>query len=119
MTDLKAFRVANNLTQDGLGDYLGIKKSFISKIEHGGAKLPEDKFAKLVNNEHGWDTSMLVGGDHIQQNGGTNNIGKIAGDCSSELLALKKENEMLRQQLEEAKAQCEKFWAMIEKLTER
>ena len=123
MIDLKAFRIANNLTQGGLGEYLGIQKSFVSQIEHGNSRLPKDKLTKLLSNDEGWDTSMLLPeetiGDNIHQNGGTNNIGKIDGNCAGELLALQKENEMLRQQLEEAKAQCERYWAMIEKLTEK
>lgn len=59
-SDLKEFRIVNNLTQTELGDYLGIQKGFISKIENGKDKLPESKFRKLLNNPYGWDTSMLV-----------------------------------------------------------
>ena len=120
MVDLKGFRLANNLTQGGLGEYLGIQKSFVSQIEHGLARLPKDKLTKLLDNEEGWDTSMLIPeetqGDNIQQTGGSNNIGKIAGDCAAELLSLRKENEMLRLQLEEAKALNAKYWDMLEKL---
>lgn len=58
--DLKAFRKANNLTQDKLGDYLGIKKSFISQVESDKVPLPHDKFIKLLNNPYGWDISMLT-----------------------------------------------------------
>lgn len=57
--DLKEFRVVNNLTQTQLGDYLGIQKGFISKIENDKEKLPEPKYRKLLNNSHGWDISML------------------------------------------------------------
>ena len=122
MIDLKGFRKSNNLTQDELGEFLGVKKSFISKIENGGAALPEDKFAKLLANNRGWDTSLLteniVMGDSIHQNGGRNNIGKIAGDAG-ELLALRKENEMLRAQIEELKAQNEKYWEAIKDLMKK
>lgn len=59
MTELKTFRKINNLTQSEVGDYLGIKKAFISSIENGKAGLPKDKFTKLINNDRGWDTSML------------------------------------------------------------
>lgn len=45
------------------------------------------------------------------------NIRKITEDLSGDLLALRKENEMLRQQLEEVRTQNEKYWTMIEKLT--
>lgn len=131
MIDLRTFRKVNGLTQDELGQFLGMKKSFISKIEHGKDKFPNSKFQKLMNNDQGWDVSMLkaptdqfvqgdnnmVAGDSIHQNGGKGNIGKIAGDNTGELLALRKENELLRQQVEDLKTQNEKYWAMIEKLT--
>ena len=58
--DLKEFRLVNNLTQTELGDYLGVQKGFISKIENGRDKLPEPKYRKLLNNEKGWDVSMLT-----------------------------------------------------------
>ena len=61
--DLKEFRLSNNLTQTELGDYLGVLKGFISKIENGRDKLPELKYRKLINNPHGWDTSMLTKSD--------------------------------------------------------
>ena len=57
--DVKQFRIANSLTQSELGEYLGIKKSFVSLIENGKAALPNDKFVKLINNDRGWDTSMF------------------------------------------------------------
>lgn len=59
-SDLKAFRKVNNLTQDKLGEYLGIKKSFISQVESGKCPLPQEKFNKLLINPYGWDTSMLT-----------------------------------------------------------
>lgn len=58
--DLKAFRKANNLTQEKLGEYLGIKKSFISTIESGKDPMPKDKLAKLLDNPNNWDVSMLI-----------------------------------------------------------
>lgn len=74
-SDLKAFRKANNLTQDKLGEYLGIKKSFISQVESGKCPLPQEKFNKLFNNPYGWDVSMLKdntlsGMDHIRERKG-------------------------------------------------
>ena len=58
--DIKAFRKANNLTQNQLGDYLGIDKGFISAIEHGKSKFPKAKLTLLLNNPHNWETSMLT-----------------------------------------------------------
>lgn len=60
MADLKLFRKQNNLTQDELGEYLGIKKSFISRIENGFHKLPQEKLSKLLDNNLGWDVSALL-----------------------------------------------------------
>lgn len=68
MIDLKGFRKVNNLTQTELGDYLGIKKSFISKIESGIVNLPKDKLKKLLHNSNGWDTSALTEATHIENN---------------------------------------------------
>ncbi len=116
MIDLKGFRIANKLTQDELGAFLGIKKSFISKIEHGGARLPEEKFAKLMENKKGWDVSMLSADDTDKERC---HPGKEESGSGGELLALMKENEMLRAQVEELKVQNEKYWKMIEKLTEK
>lgn len=59
MEELKNFRLENSLTQDQLGAYLGMKKSFISKIETGREKFPLDKFQKLMQNEEGWNTRAL------------------------------------------------------------
>lgn len=60
MADLKLFRKQNNLTQDELGEYLGIKKSFISRIENGFHKLPLEKLSKLLDNNLGWNVSALL-----------------------------------------------------------
>ena len=60
MADLKLFRKQNNLTQDELGEYLGIKKSFISRIENGFHKLPQEKLSKLLENNLGWNVSALL-----------------------------------------------------------
>jgi transcriptional regulator with XRE-family HTH domain len=59
-SDLKAFRKANNLTQEKLGEYLGIKKSFVSTIESEKDPMPKDKLSKLLENPFGWNTSMLT-----------------------------------------------------------
>lgn len=59
MADLKLFRKQNKLTQDELGEYLGIKKSFISRIENGYNNLPQEKLSKLLENDRNWDISAL------------------------------------------------------------
>lgn len=92
MIDLKEFRIKNGLTQSELGDYIGIKKSFISRIERGTVKLPNDKFQKLLKNPYGWDTSMLTDMNHtgdnnvhaqVNGNGTANaNINYGSGECA-------------------------------------
>lgn len=118
MVDLRLFRKKNNLTQDELGAYLDMKKSFISKIENGREKMPEVKLRKLLDNDRGWDVSMLiVEGDLIEQRGGSHNIAKVDG--KAEVLALRKEIELLKAQLEETKAEKAQYWEMIQRLTTR
>ena len=60
MEQLKAFRRINGLTQTEVADYLGVGKSFISRIESGSVGLPQQKLSKLIENPYGWDVSMLV-----------------------------------------------------------
>jgi transcriptional regulator with XRE-family HTH domain len=59
MVDLKAFRKANNLTQQAVADYLGIKKAFVCQIETGRHSLPSKHLDRLLNNTEGWDTILL------------------------------------------------------------
>lgn len=122
MIDLKGFRKANSLSQNDVAEYLGVSRSFIGQVEAGFSKLPESKINKLIANNNGWDVTCLsigdVNGDHIHQNGGKNNIGKVIYD-NSETATLKRENELLRQQVAELREQNERYWNMIEKLTEK
>jgi len=122
MVDLKGFRKANKLTQTDVGDYLGITKSFISRIENYVANLTDEKLNQLLHNPYGWDTSMLVvdstiRGDVSLQTNGQGNVGKMVADA--EILSLRRENEILQNQLAELKEQNERYWSMIEKLTSK
>lgn len=127
--DLKQFRQCNKLTQTELGEYLGIKKSFVSLIENGKVKLSEEKFNKLLNNTKGWDTSMLINGSIYA---GNNNVGDVnvqigqnraSGDSrssgdpdiASRLAVLEKENEMLRERLKDKDGQIEFLKTLINK----
>lgn len=60
MIDLKEFRKRNKLTQVELAKYLGVLQGFVSQIESGNSKLPDDKLAMLLENPNGWDTSALT-----------------------------------------------------------
>lgn len=128
--DIKALRKANGLSQGKLAAFLGIGQSFVSQMEKG-KPVPEKVLDKIMSNPD-WtipDEAILRGGtvtsdehpygDHIEQNGGHNNIGKIQGDTCPEVLALRREIEMLRAQLEELKAEKAAYWEMIKELTKR
>lgn len=119
MCNLKNFREVNNLTQSELGDYIEMKKSFISKIENGKEKLPSIKLQKLLSNDKGWDVSMLLDQSPTINATATGNgsieIGQqkkffapINSDASEVTIAvLKKEIEMLREQLADKDNQIE------------
>lgn len=111
MIDLKSFRKINNLTQGELGEYIGMKKSFISKIENGKEKLPESKLQKLLTNTMGWDTTMLEQSPTIStrvsgngsanvQVGSNNKLVQNSSDLKVQIAVLEKENELLREQRE-------------------
>lgn len=60
MVDLKAFRKANNLTQNELANYLGVGQGFISQMEKGDRPVPKEYISTLSANPYGWDVSMLT-----------------------------------------------------------
>ena len=106
MYSLRGFRLINNLTQTELGEYLGMQKSFISKVENNKEKLPLVKFQKLLNNDRGWDTSALTepsgnvnigswnkGNAHVNMSVGAENAMKIA--------LLEQENAQLKERLKD------------------
>lgn len=116
--DLRGFRKINHLTQTQLGEFLGIKKSFVSLVENEKAKLPEEKFNKLLGNTMGWDTSMLqvdtpttnisakaTGNGSAKVSIGSHNTMSPAhtaelSEQATRIAVLEKENQMLREQLE-------------------
>ena len=101
--DLKEFRLSNNLTQTELGDYLGVLKGFISKIENGRDKLPELKYRKLINNPHGWDTSMLTKSDGATEcDAPTNDI--LVAELRAQIQKLEAKVDSLNQELGEKNA---------------
>lgn len=112
MNEIKKFRVVNGLTQSQLGDYLGVGKSFLSSIETGRAKLPPEKFSKLLNNDQGWDVSMLISNSPSIKIGNVTATATSSGPDSSELAALRAENESLR-------AQVDRLTKIIENLTSK
>lgn len=115
--ELKEFRMANGLKQNELAEYLGVTRSFISQVESGHSKLPTNVLTKLLENPYNWDTSMLMnerGTTMINaQAVGRGNATMHVGDDSS---ALRRENELLREQLAEEKRRSAQYWEMIQKM---
>jgi len=119
--DLKAFRKQNGISQKDLAAYLGVGQSFVSQMENQGKGVPDATLEKILSNPE-WhytveEASLEIGGDSIQQNGGTNNIGKVSGDA--EVLALRREVELLRQQIADLKQEKAAYWEIIAKSLER
>lgn len=128
MADFKEFRKVNGLKQEEIADFLGVSKAFLSQVENSKRALPPAQLSKLLDNPYNWDTRMLLiddqtnnanrGAIQIQQNGLQNKIGKVLSQQDSEKeIALRKENEILRQRIDDLKAENDKLWKMIEKLT--
>lgn len=128
--DLRGFRKINHLTQTQLGEFLGIKKSFVSLVENEKAKLPEEKFNKLLNNTMGWGTSMLqvdpptsisakaTGNSSARVEIGSRNKNycpEVSGDTEKDtrIAILEKENEMLRERLKDKDGQIEFLKTLI------
>lgn len=112
MADLHTFRKANKLKQEDLAKYLNTTRAFISMVETGVSKLPAEKLSLLLNNPHGWDTSMLIDGGIYAGNNNAGDVNVQIGhrnqadnrpkdeDAATQLAVLKKENQMLREQIE-------------------
>ncbi len=59
MFDFKLFRKANKLTQRQAADYFGCEQSFISLIETGRSKIPNEFISKILAEEE-FDKSMII-----------------------------------------------------------
>lgn len=114
MIDIRAFRRANRLKQEELAEFLGVTRAFISMVENGTSKLPQDKLNLLLSNQKGWETSALMSDTSIvagNNNGGSVNVqigqNRSGGDnnppsrdANTQIAVLEKENQMLREQIE-------------------
>lgn len=61
--NLRRFRKENQLSQKELAEFLGVTCGFISLIENGKAKLPEDKLKRLIidgKNDKGWQIGVII-----------------------------------------------------------
>lgn len=59
MSELYDFISQNGLRQIDIVKYLGLSKPYVSQVCNGKAKLSGEQISKLVNNDRGWDVSML------------------------------------------------------------
>lgn len=132
MLGLRSFILFNNISQVELAQLLGVSKGQMSKLVSGTAKLQAEQLEAILSNDKGWNTEFLtnpiwaelesgklIRQDYIEQNGGSGNIGKISGDSSAELAALRKEIDFLRSQLEELKKEKSAYWELIQNLTNK
>ena len=117
VVDLRGFRKANSLTQGQVAKYFNVTAPFVTSIETGKHKLPADKLEMLLNNDQGWDTSMLL----VEQDASISatatgrssaNVSIGSSDVSSAVYA--KEAEMLREQISLLKAQLAEKDKMID-----
>jgi transcriptional regulator with XRE-family HTH domain len=59
MLDYKKFLKTNGLKQVELANFLGITESAVSNVVKGKANLSEENLIKILENDRGWDVSML------------------------------------------------------------
>lgn len=120
MFDFERFLSDNGLKKKDIAEYLQVSKAFVTQLCQGLRKLPPEKFALLKANAQ-WDCSALGEGDMLRSeprnvNSQTVRIGNItassSGSDSSELAALRAENESLR-------AQVDRLTKIIENLTSK
>lgn len=103
MIDLQKFREVNKLKQKYVAAFLKVSAQFVSQVENGKRKLPLNLLSKLLNNDKGWDTCMLVENNGVIQKIGdcSNNNTYVAGMAEAELAKLKQKIELLEKLLEE------------------
>jgi hypothetical protein len=58
---LDEFLYKNRLKSSDLVEFWGVTKGVVSQILNGTTKLPTKRLEELLNNDRGWDTSMLAG----------------------------------------------------------
>lgn len=102
MIDLKAFRKANDLTQQDLAKILGVSRSFVAQVESGHSKMPDVYVDTLIKSEY--DTSLLVTEDNYDKD---------------TIAVLKAKIDMLTEQLAEARTERDKYWELIITLNKR
>lgn len=97
MNCYKHFLAVNNLKQRELADFLQITESAVSNLVNGKSNLSEPNLIKLLENEKGWDVSMLPAGSLAGINDSVVNSKNFkyekGGISAKELLEVIKENQ--------------------------
>ena len=83
MNAYKSFLKVNGLKQVELALFLEITESAVSNVVRGKANLSEEKLIKILQNDRGWDTSMLVGLSSRNYSVGNNSSGVIVNGNNS------------------------------------
>lgn len=103
-TQFALFRKENNLYQKDLAAYLGVTVGFISAIERGESKLPEEHLQTLLANDKGWNTERLSASvkelDVVALQKEVKLLQNSLGECHDIIRGLREENKQLRESLE-------------------
>lgn len=114
--DFGKFLKDNGIKKVEIASYLGVSSAFITQLCSGIRKLPNDKLALILSNDH-WDVSALTKADNIAiaMEYSTANAGGNVNGGSAEIAVLKKEIEMLQKMLDEKDATIEFLKSLINK----
>lgn len=88
MAGLKSFLFFNNLSQQEVADYLGISKSYMSKLVSGVMKLRPEHLSQLVSNDKGWNTEFLTDSTWDNLESGKNKIASQQENAGIPLIPL-------------------------------
>lgn len=111
--DVRGFLFFNELSQKEVADYIGVSKSQMSKLVSGVAELKVEQYERLLTNDKGWDIKYLTDSPLAKP------TPVKATDGDSLVQSLQRENEMLKEQLAEAKARAAEYWEMIKEITRK
>ena len=118
MGGLKSFLFFNDLSQLEVAEYLGVSRSYMSRLVSGTIKLRPEHLEKLMNNDKGWNTEYLS--DYVWHKleeptkVATNNIEEALAD---KLAAVTMELQYLREQNEKLERTNQEYWKLIMNLT--
>lgn len=96
--DIELFMAKNSLKPVELATYFGVTRGAISQIVSGKTKLSPKRLKQILNNPHGWDTSMLVSVETKTTENGKVPVFKVVDTVQQNSAALKnKAQELLIQ----------------------